>query len=828
MKTALLYILYSLFPLRAILPTLALLLFVHTVSAEELPVSKPTVTDPALQAAPYSALSTSMTPTPETPISSDPTISAPTTTSAPISEATVTTQPEPLPKLTITGILYERGTKKTLPRVNIYCFPESSPDKPIKTTTDNSGAFSIEVPEGGLKWVLSVSGYRRLEIKDKTASAQDNKPRTFFLEKTSYLTYETTVYGQTEKRDDKTKSLTQEQFATVPGANGDPVKAVQNLPGVNRANAFSSQVIIEGSSPYDTRYNLDNQDIPIIFHFGGLSSVVMPEAVDHVDYLSAGFGPEFGQTTAGLVNLTVKDPQTDRRHSFIYVDTMNAGGMVEGPINDRSSYLFGIRQSYIGYIMKAVVGDDDKDLNFTAVPEFRDILLVYRNQVTPEDTFKIVTIASQDTFAFLLKHPVDEDPAFRGSFKLDTKFFRIIPEWTHRFSSNATGRFSLGMGKDQVLFDLGDYYAHTDQTALTGRAELENEISNTWKSFAGMDFQYYQTTVKYQLPRFSCQGGICVNSGTLNTVSNNYDPYYAGLYWRNVFHVPDSRWSFLPGVRVSYFNLTKEFLPEPRLGVRYALDHGLTLRAASGLYNQAPPVQTLDKSNGNPDLTSQRAVHYTVGFEKDFREGSATGWSLSNDFFYKRLYHLVAQTTAMINPSRPQYYDNSGYGHIYGLELMGKYKTQNWQGWIAYTLSRSLRGDSRMPETISQYDQTHLLTVVAERELGRNWKVSTRVRYTSGNPYTPIVGAAYDVNNDVYVPVRGDIYSRRMGAFFQADVRFDKKMIYNERIVTLYLDIENITNQENAQEIRYSYNYQVSEKITGLPIYPTLGVKVEF
>ena len=133
-----------------------------------------------------------------------------------------------------------------------------------------------------------------------------------------------------------------------------------------------------------------------------------------------------------------------------------------------------------------------------------------------------------------------------------------------------------------------------------------------------------------------------------------------------------------------------------------------------------------------------------------------------------------------------------------------------------------------MPETISQYDQTHLLTVVAERELGRNWKVSTRVRYTSGNPYTPIVGAAYDVNNDVYVPVRGDIYSRRMGAFFQADVRFDKKMIYNERIVTLYLDIENITNQENAQEIRYSYNYQVSEKITGLPIYPTLGVKVEF
>jgi outer membrane receptor protein involved in Fe transport len=239
-------------------------------------------------------------------------------------------------------------------------------------------------------------------------------------------------------------------------------------------------------------------------------------------------------------------------------------------------------------------------------------------------------------------------------------------------------------------------------------------------------------------------------------------------------------------------------------------------------------VQDLDKTYGNPDLKSQRAVHYTAGFEKDFREGSASGWSLSNDFFYKHVYDLVARTTAMINPSRPQYYDNSGYGHIYGLEFMGKYKSPQWQGWVAYTLSRSRRGDALTQETISQYDQTHLLTAVAERELGRNWKLSARVRYTTGNPFTPIVGASYDVNNDVYDPIRGDIYSQRMGAFSQADVRVDKKWVLDRLILTGYLDVENITNQKNSQEIRYSYSYQQSEKVTGLPIYPTLGIKAEF
>ncbi|MCK9419751.1 MAG: TonB-dependent receptor plug domain-containing protein [Nitrospirae bacterium] len=736
----------------------------------------------------------------------------------------------PTQTVTITGSLLERGTKRPLPSVNVFCFPASYPDAPIKVITDRAGKFSIDVPEGRMKWVISISGYNRLELEDEQQAGTPGKPRLLYLEKKTYLTYETTVYGETEKRDDKTRSLDQAQFATVPGAGGDPIKAVQNLPGVNRPGAFSSQIIIEGSSPNDTRYNLDNQPIPIIFHFGGLSSVVMSEAVDHVDYLSAGFGPEFGQTIAGLVNLTVKDPQTDRTHGFVYADTMNAGGMVEGPINDHSSYLFGMRQSYIGYVLGAVVGNDNKNFNLTAVPEFRDILFEYKNQVSTEDTFKLVTIGSQDTFAFLLKQPVDQDPAIRGNFKLDTKFFRVIPEWTHRFSPDAIGRISLGMGKDWVLFDLGDYYVHNDQTALSGRAEIENQLGSSWKSYLGADFLYNRTTVKYQLPIVYSQGGISspIGSGDVAVVSKRYESDVAGLYWRNVFHQQDSRWSFIPGVRVSWFNLTDEVLPEPRVGIRYALDHGLTLRAASGLYNQAPAVQTLDKTYGNPDLTSQRAVHYTAGFEKDFREGSASGWSLSNDFFYKHVYDLVARTTAMVSPSRPQYYDNSGYGHIYGLEFMGKYKSSQWQGWIAYTLSRSRRGDALTPETISQYDQTHLLTAVAERELGRNWMVSARVRYTTGNPYTPIIGAAYDVNSDLYVPARGDIYSARMGAFFQADLRFDKKWVYDRRIMTGYLDIQNITNQQNPQEIRYSYDYQQSEKITGLPIYPTLGIKLEF
>jgi hypothetical protein len=747
--------------------------------------------------------------------------------------ATVQVQSSPTSRMIkIEGTLFEKGTKKPLSQVNIYCFPGSNSEKPIKTTTDRAGMFSIDVPEGGLRWVISVSGYERLELNDRQLAGQENKPRLFYIEKTSYLTYETTVYGEVEKRDDKTESLNQAQFLTVPGANGDPVKAVQNLPGVNRASAFSSQVIIEGSSPNDTRYNIDNQNVPIIFHFGGLSSVVLPEAVDHVDYLSAGFGPEFGQSIAGFVNLTVKDPQTDRDHGFVYVDFMNAGGMIEGPLNDHSSYLVGVRQSYIGAVLGVVARSSNSNKNFelTAVPDFKDTVLEYKNQISSTDSFKIVGVGSQDTFGFLLKQPLDEDPSIRGNFNLRTEFFRIIPEWTHHYSPDVTGRFSLGFGKDWNVFNLGGFYSRTDQTVLSGRAEIEYQINSTWKSYWGLDTQNYWSNVNYQLPVVYSQGGISNPIGTadIRTVSNNYYTNATGLYWRNVIHPQDTRWSFIPGVRLSYFNQTDESLLEPRIAARYVLDHGWTLRAAGGLYNEAPPVQDLDPTYGNPGLKSQRAVHGSVGFEKDFREGGATGWTITNDFFYKYLYDLVAGSTAFVSPSRPEYYNNSGFGHIYGLEFLGKFKSSTWEGWISYTYSRSTRGDAETLETLSQYDQTHLFTAVADKELGRNWKISTRFRYSTGNLYTPIVGGVFDVDNDVYTPIRGDIYSQRMGAFFQADVRFDKKWVYDRWILTGYLDIENVTNQKNPQQINYSYNYQQSATVTGLPIFPTLGMKAEF
>lgn len=733
----------------------------------------------------------------------------------------------------ITGTVQEKGTRNPLSVIQVYCFSGADRDSPtahpVKTTTDRDGHFSIRLPEGDLKWVISIPNYKKFELVDSSASTAG--PRTFYLERESYLAYETTVYGQQDKRDEKTKTLDQAQFLTVPGANGDPVKAVQNLPGVNRANAFSSQVIIEGSSPNDTRYDIDHQNVPIIFHFGGLSSVVIPEAVDHVDYLSAGFGPEFGQSTAGLVDLSIKDPKTDRVHGFFYVDLLNTGGMIEGPINDHSSFLWGVRQSYIGFALKAALGSHNSSFDLTAVPEFRDTVFEYKNKISPSDSFRLVGVGSQDTLAFLFPQPSSEDPSIRGGFHDETDFVRLLPEWTHKFNEDVTGRLSFGIGKDWINFNISDYFLSLNQTVLTSRAEIEDQITPSWKSIWGLDSQLYWVKLDFQLPFVFNQGGVInpISSSSTQYSSGNYTTNASGLYWRNIIHSEDSRWTWMPGLRLSYYNMTSQVIPEPRFAAKYALDHGLTLRGATGLYDEAPPLQDMDRYYGNPDLKLQRGFHATAGFEKDFREGSATGWTLTDDLFYKYLYDTVTTSNAFVSPSQPLYYDNSGIGQVYGMEVLAKYRTSSWEGWIAYTLSKStLNTAIDHDNDLSRYDQTHNLTAVGDIELGRNWKFSGRIRYTTGNPYTPVSSAILDVDNDEYTPIRGAINSERLSSFFEADVRFDKKWIYNNWILSAYLDVENVTNKKNPQQVNYNYNYSQSATISGLPFLPTLGVKAEF
>jgi hypothetical protein len=265
--------------------------------------------------------------------------------------------------------------------------------------------------------------------------------------------------------------------------------------------------------------------------------------------------------------------------------------------------------------------------------------------------------------------------------------------------------------------------------------------------------------------------------------------------------------------------------------LRYRLSEDTLLKASGGLYVQPPQEQEVSSEFGNPNIKAESALHFTIGAEKDFRQGRTNGWVASSDLFLKWLDHLVISSTDFTTQngvSKPTYYSNDGKGKIIGIQNQIKYSDLDWVLTLNYTLEQSLRWSSSEPVYPSKYDQTHVLGLVASRELGNNWKLSGRFRFVTGNPTTPVNYGIFDSDEDVYLPVRGALYSQRLPNFRQLDLRLDKKWIYDTWILSLYLDIQNITNETNVEQVQYSYNYKSQAYIAGLPILPTLGLKGEF
>ena len=103
-----------------------------------------------------------------------------------------------------------------------------------------------------------------------------------------------------------------------------------------------------------------------------------------------------------------------------------------------------------------------------------------------------------------------------------------------------------------------------------------------------------------------------------------------------------------------------------------------------------------------------------------------------------------------------------------------------------------------------------------------------RLQYTTGNRYERIHSAVFDSDSDAYQGVETGNLSSRMPDFFKLDLRADKKWTYRTWSLTAYLDVQNATNRKNPEAVAYSYDYSQRGWVTGLPFFPSLGVRAEY
>ena len=71
-------------------------------------------------------------------------------------------------------------------------------------------------------------------------------------------------------------------------------------------------------------------------------------------------------------------------------------------------------------------------------------------------------------------------------------------------------------------------------------------------------------------------------------------------------------------------------------------------------------------------------------------------------------------------------------------------------------------------------------------------------------------------------------FTTRAPAFLSLDLRVDKRFVFKQWMIAVYLDVQNVTNNRNGEYVIYNYDYSKQQILPGLPIFPSLGVKAEY
>ncbi|HET7755312.1 MAG TPA: TonB-dependent receptor [Anaeromyxobacteraceae bacterium] len=616
-----------------------------------------------------------------------------------------------------------------------------------------------------------------------------------------------------------------EEVARVPGSQGDTLKAVLNFPGVGRAPFSGGNLVLRGASPGDSQVFLEGQEIPILYHFGGLRSTFNPRFLEAVEFVPGNFAPDYGRAIGGIVNVRVRDPARDELRGDATASVYDAGVALEGPLSRTWSLGGAFHRSYIDVILPRVL-PSDANVSFDTAPRYYDYQLVSSWSPRAGERARVFFYGSLDKLQLVFKEPQD-DPSIRGTLRGRVMFHALQGSW-ERPVGPLRQQTSIQLTTQQIDTAVGNDIAFKlDVQRISVRSTWSARVSRAVEARAGVDVRWAWAGIDARTPQPPEEGEppLPVSARPRIAVKKSSEDDAQGAF-AELRVEPGAGVTLLPGVRLDRYGAIDRWTLDPRLNVRWAAWRDTVLKGGIGVYQQDPEPQESDRDIGTPDLRAERSVHASAGVERRIVEGV----DLDVTVFRKWLDRLVVRNPAFEGDPTQRRFTNEGEGRIYGLELELRARLgPSFTGFVAYTYQRSLRTDRPgEAERPFDYDQPHILTIAGTRDLRGGWAVGARFRLVSGNPFTPITDSVYVPGNDVYVPLFGAVNSDRLAPFHALDVRIDKTWQRRGWKAGVFLDVQNVYNRGNPEGWNYRYDYRQRTPLTGLPILPILGARAEW
>ena len=619
--------------------------------------------------------------------------------------------------------------------------------------------------------------------------------------------------------------LSRAEVRQLPGAFGDPFRAIEIMPGVTPIASGLPYFFVRGAPPGNVGYFFDEIAVPGLFHVAAGPALIHPAFVEDVRLYSGAYPARYGRFAGGIVTGSAAPPQY-RFHGEASVRLVDAGALLELPFDgERGSAMLAGRYSYTGAVVSLVAPGVEIG--------YWDYQGRVQHRLTERDTVSVFGFGAHD---FLSAE--DDDGEIQNIY--DVTFHRLDLRYDRVLGSDGALRIATTLGLDNTGAGEGD---GVDLSAerVRNRFVLSHRVSDSTQLRVGGDIE----TALYDIdidtedddddddepppdrlppelnprplpglpPRFAPQPS---NEEQIQALFSSRNEVVAGAWLEWVLDL-GSGVTLVPGFRLDVYtgDSVTQFAPEPRISARFQISPRVALLHDLGIAHQAPsfaiPVPGLQ---GAASQGLQRAVQSSAGTEVDLgNHVSGTLTVFQNVLFGGTdalgLFQLQ-RADSSIEPETDRV-----MARTYGLELfLRRSLSERLGGFLSYTLSRSTRSLSRLHGPAS-FDRTHVFNLAVAYDLGRAWRAGIRTVVYTGIP------------GEVAYPEATE-HPPRAPVFYRFDWRLEKRWkLGKDGFWALVFEVLNTTLHKETLEIS-CYAYGCESESIGPVTIPSIGVEASF
>ncbi|WP_235884329.1 TonB-dependent receptor [Pedobacter hiemivivus] len=762
---------------------------------------------------------------------------------------------------TIKGTVLDKGSRLPLAGVTIRL--TSNPSVKV-SSTDQNGVFRlIGVPLGRQVLQASITGYQQVVLAELLITSGKENILNLEMEPQSNNLNEVVVNANSGKKPLNQmalvsgRSFSPEETNRYAGAFFDPARMAQSFPGVV-AGGDDNEIIVRGNSPKSLQWRLEGIEIVNPNHFGsegasgGGVSMINTTVLSTSDFYTGGLAAEYGNAISGVFDLKFRKGNTDKREYAFNIGVLGAGATLEGPFKKggTASYLVSYRYSSLSLLEKVGVEVSD-----AGTPKYQDLSFNFVFPTKKAGTFSLFGIG--------------------GLGKIDKVADHDYTKWEERYDgSNQNLSFNAGSAGLKHLYIANNklYFNNIVSVSVSRSANTTDTLTKNYQPSLDYKDQYTNTAIRYAGSlNYKINGSNTIRAG-VNASFLKYDLYAlthdtqlnalkelinqqgnTSSYDGFVQHKAElnSKLTLNTGLHINYFNLSKSWSFEPRLGLKYQLSPDQLLSFGTGLYSRLEPLSYYFAKSGASSgraepvkpLTPTKSAQAVLGYEKLF----GGNLKFKTELYYQHLYDVPVSVDPTVNFSLLNVSDNSAISSSAYRQLVNKGTGKNYG--VEFLLEKSLSKGYYFIATTSLFDSkfkalsgkefnTSFNTrCVGNLLAGKEWiagkkknnifGLNAKLIYAGGRRYSPIlVEESFRLDEEVIDQnkintLTADPYVR---VDFSASYRINSKSVSH----LIIIDIQNLLNRENTVGMFYNSSKRVIEPQKWSGIIPTINYRIEF